>query len=86
MKREGTWLPFLAITDVADWKDFSIQFNECVKDFAWESRQGVTPLTAEDIADTVHWVVTRPAHVNVNLIELMTEQQAFGPFQIKRRT
>jgi len=48
--------------------------------------QGVSPLTAADVADVVFWVVTRPAHVNVNLVEFMAEQQAFGPFLIKRRT
>jgi 3-hydroxy acid dehydrogenase/malonic semialdehyde reductase len=46
--------------------------------------QGVRALTAEDIADVVLWVVGRPAHVNVNLVELMPEQQAFGPFAVKR--
>jgi 3-hydroxy acid dehydrogenase / malonic semialdehyde reductase len=47
--------------------------------------QGVTPLTGQDVADAVFWAVTRPAHVNVNVVELMAEQQAFSPFQIKRR-
>ena len=47
--------------------------------------QGVTPLSAADVADAVHWVVTRPPHVNVNLLELMPEQQAFSPFAVKRR-
>jgi 3-hydroxy acid dehydrogenase/malonic semialdehyde reductase len=47
--------------------------------------QGVTPLVGADIADAIHWVVTRPAHVNVNVIELMPEQQAFSPFAVKRR-
>jgi len=47
--------------------------------------QGVTPLTGEDVADVVLWVVTRPAHVNVNVVELMPEQQAFGPLNVKRR-
>jgi 3-hydroxy acid dehydrogenase / malonic semialdehyde reductase len=44
------------------------------------------PLTAEDIADTVHWVVSRPAHVNVNSIELMPVAQAFNNFKIDRKT
>ena len=47
--------------------------------------QGVSPLTAADVADAIHWVVTRPAHVNVNVVELMPEQQAFAPFAVKRR-
>ncbi len=48
--------------------------------------EGTTPLTAEDVADAVHWVVSRPAHVNVNFIEMMPVAQAFGPFAVKRTT
>jgi 3-hydroxy acid dehydrogenase / malonic semialdehyde reductase len=47
---------------------------------------GVTPLSAEDIAETVYWVATRPAHVNVNSIELMPVAQAFNAFKIDRKT
>jgi NADP-dependent 3-hydroxy acid dehydrogenase YdfG len=47
--------------------------------------QGVSPLVAADVADAVHWVVTRPPHVNVNVLEVMCEQQAFAPFAVKRR-
>lgn len=46
--------------------------------------QGVQPLQAEDIADTVYWVASRPAHVNINMISLMPECQAFSPFSVKR--
>jgi 3-hydroxy acid dehydrogenase/malonic semialdehyde reductase len=47
--------------------------------------QGVAPLLGADVADAIHWVVTRPPHVNVNVLELMPEQQAFAPFAVKRR-
>ncbi|AKF84017.1 3-hydroxy acid dehydrogenase / malonic semialdehyde reductase [Myxococcus fulvus] len=43
------------------------------------------PLTPEDIADTVHWVATRPAHVNINVMSLMPVAQAFGPLAVKRQ-
>jgi 3-hydroxy acid dehydrogenase/malonic semialdehyde reductase len=46
---------------------------------------GLEPLSAEDVAETVHWVASLPAHVNVNVIELMTVAQSFAPFQIHRR-
>ncbi len=46
---------------------------------------GVQPLTADDIADTVVWCVTRPPHVNVNVIEMMPVQQGFSPFAIDRK-
>ncbi|GAC1627660.1 MAG: bifunctional NADP-dependent 3-hydroxy acid dehydrogenase/3-hydroxypropionate dehydrogenase YdfG [Nevskia sp.] len=42
------------------------------------------PLTAEDIAETVHWVVSRPAHVNINIVQLMPQSQAFGPLAVRR--
>lgn len=45
---------------------------------------GTEPLTPDDIADTVHWVVTRPPHVNINAISLMPVGQAFAPLAIKR--
>jgi 3-hydroxy acid dehydrogenase/malonic semialdehyde reductase len=45
---------------------------------------GVQPLTAEDIAEAVHWVTSLPAHVNVNTIELMPVAQSFAPFQVHR--
>jgi len=34
------------------------------------------PLTAEDVADTVVWSVTRPSHVNVDLLVLRPRAQA----------
>ncbi|MEU1630163.1 SDR family oxidoreductase [Streptomyces sp. NPDC020096] len=34
------------------------------------------PLTAEDIADTVDWAVTRPSHVNVDLLVVRPRAQA----------
>lgn len=34
------------------------------------------PLTAEDVADTIGWAVTRPPHVNVDLLVLRPRAQA----------
>ena len=45
---------------------------------------GTEPLLPEDIAETVHWVVSRPAHVNINVISMMPVCQAFGPLAVKR--
>lgn len=42
------------------------------------------PLTPDDIADAIHWVATRPAHVNVNSLQLMPVCQAPGPLAAKR--
>jgi 3-hydroxy acid dehydrogenase/malonic semialdehyde reductase len=42
------------------------------------------PLVAEDIAQTVFWSVSRPAHVNINSIEIMPTCQSWGPFTITK--
>ena len=46
--------------------------------------EGTQPLTPEDIADAIHWVATRPAHVNVNVMQIMPVVQAYGPLPVKR--
>lgn len=38
--------------------------------------QGMTPLTPDDIADTILFAVTRPAHVNISEILLMPTDQS----------
>ncbi|HTL80505.1 MAG TPA: SDR family oxidoreductase [Bacteroidia bacterium] len=38
--------------------------------------KGLTPLSAEDIAETAWWVASRPAHVNINDIVIMPTAQA----------
>jgi 3-hydroxy acid dehydrogenase/malonic semialdehyde reductase len=47
---------------------------------------GVHPMTADDIAGAVLWVVNRPAHLNINSIEMMPVNQAWGPLAIYRDT
>ena len=46
--------------------------------------EGTQPLTADDIAEAIYWVAKLPAHMNVNVMQLMPVCQAFGPFAIKR--
>lgn len=45
---------------------------------------GMTPLSPEDIAESVYWSTTQPAHVNINVIELMPVAQSFAPLQVQR--
>jgi 3-hydroxy acid dehydrogenase / malonic semialdehyde reductase len=52
---------------------------------ARKTYEGMEALTAADIADIVSWCVSRPSHVNINLVEVMPADQGFGPFNIKRR-
>ena len=42
------------------------------------------PMTAEDIAETLFWIATQPAHLNINTIELMPVSQSFAGFQVAR--
>jgi serine 3-dehydrogenase (NADP+) len=46
--------------------------------------RGAQPLTADDVADTIHWIATLPTHLNVNRLELMPVSQSFAGFQVHR--
>lgn len=51
---------------------------------AAEPYRGMTPLTAEDVADTVIYAITRPSHVNISEIVLYPTDQA-GVTLVHRR-
>lgn len=45
---------------------------------------GVTPLTAEDIAHTISWILEQPTHVNINEIEIMPTQQGSAYYTVRK--
>jgi 3-hydroxy acid dehydrogenase/malonic semialdehyde reductase len=45
---------------------------------------GMRPLSAQDVAQVIESVLRLPSHVNVNAIEVMPVQQAFGPLAVDR--
>jgi len=47
--------------------------------------KGIVPLTAEDIADTMVWVASRPAHINIDEILIKPTDQA-AVHKVHRRT
>ncbi|WP_243658815.1 SDR family NAD(P)-dependent oxidoreductase [Tamaricihabitans halophyticus] len=47
--------------------------------------EGVQALLPEDVAESVHWVANQPAHVNVNVVELMPVAQSFAALSVDRR-
>lgn len=47
---------------------------------------GTTPMTGEDIAETLFWVASQPPHLNFNIIELMPVSQSFAGFQVARNS
>ena len=46
--------------------------------------KGANPMTGEDLAETMLWVASLPAHMNINRMELMPVSQSFSPFQVYR--
>ncbi len=46
--------------------------------------QGTDPMTADDIADTIYWIASLPARLNVNRLEIMPTSQSFAGFQVAR--
>jgi serine 3-dehydrogenase len=45
----------------------------------------MSPMTAEDIADTIFWVATLPPHININALELMPTSQSWAGFAVERQ-
>ncbi len=41
-------------------------------------------MSAEDVAETIFWCATLPAHVNINRLQVMPTDQAFSPFAVHR--
>lgn len=56
--------------------EFSLVRFDGDRDRADAVYDGMTPLTAEDVADAVTWCVTRPPHVNVDHMLLLPRDQA----------
>ncbi|GBQ86076.1 SDR family NAD(P)-dependent oxidoreductase [Asaia krungthepensis] len=48
--------------------------------------KGTDPLTPEDIAGTVSWLLSLPPHVNINAIEMMPVCQAAGGLAVDRKS
>ena len=53
-------------------------------DKAREVYGGVEAITADDIATTILWCLTRPPHININCIELMPVAQTPGKLAVHR--
>ena len=78
----------LRVTDVAPGLSGGTEFSQ-VRFKGDEKKaaavyEGTQPLTVDDVADAVHWVATRPAHVNINVVQMMPTCQAYGPLAVKR--
>jgi NADP-dependent 3-hydroxy acid dehydrogenase YdfG len=56
--------------------EFSLVRFEGDAEAAAKVYEGVTPLSGDDIADCIAWVVTRPAHVNVDMVVVRPLAQA----------
>ncbi len=46
--------------------------------------EGTRPLSADDVAQIIHWVNSVPAHVNINTLEVMPTCQAWSALGVNR--
>ncbi len=66
--------------------EFSLVRFKGDADLAGRPYQGIDPLSADDVAETIFWSATLPRRVNINRLQVMPVMQAFGPFAFKRKT
>lgn len=60
--------------------EFSVVRFKGDKDKADKVYDGTRPITPEDIAEIIFWVVCLPAHININRLEIMPVCQTWGSF------
>jgi 3-hydroxy acid dehydrogenase / malonic semialdehyde reductase len=56
------------------------------RDKAAKVYEGTAPLSPADIAEIVLWTVERPAHVNINCVEVMPTCQSWGSMAVVRKS
>jgi NADP-dependent 3-hydroxy acid dehydrogenase YdfG len=64
--------------------EFSLVRLDGDHDAAARVYEGLTPLTAGDIADCVAWAVTRPPHVNIDEIKVLARDQSTATTVFRR--
>lgn len=64
--------------------EFSIVRFKGDEERAKNAYKGLQPLTAVDIAETIYWTASRPAHVNINDIIIMPTAQATATNVIRK--
>lgn len=64
--------------------EFSLVRFKGNEDKAKKVYEGTSSLKAEDIANTILWVINQPANVNIDNIEIMPIDQTFGGMIINR--
>lgn len=65
--------------------EFSLVRFDGDVDKAKKVYDGMRPLTAEDIAETVLWTLSRPRHVNIDSLVILSSDQA-GATRVHRQT
>jgi NADP-dependent 3-hydroxy acid dehydrogenase YdfG len=64
--------------------DFSLLRFEGDAGRAAKTYEGLTPLTADDIADCIAFAVTRPAHVDIDVMVIKPRDQASATRAFRR--
>jgi 3-hydroxy acid dehydrogenase / malonic semialdehyde reductase len=66
--------------------EFSLVRFSGDRDKAAKVYEGTEPLSPRDIAEIVLWTVERPAHVNINCVEVMPTCQSWGSLAVARKS
>jgi NADP-dependent 3-hydroxy acid dehydrogenase YdfG len=80
----GTKVRVTAIEPGMAETEFSVVRFKGDESAAGKVYQGVHAMSADDVALVCESVLKLPAHINVNTLEIMPVQQAFGPFAVDR--
>lgn len=81
----GTGIRVTAIEPGLAESEFSVVRFGGDKEKAAKVYEGTEPLTPTDIAEIIYWTAERPAHVNINSVEVMPVCQSWASLAINRK-
>jgi NADP-dependent 3-hydroxy acid dehydrogenase YdfG len=56
----------------------------CESEFSLVRFNGASPIQPQDIAETIFWILSQPAHININSLEIMPVTQSWAGFAVER--
>lgn len=84
-KQIAAWLYDKKVASIDEMTNFTVVRYRGDKEAADNFYKGIRPLTGDDIAETVYFAASAPAHIQIAEVLLMPTYQATGTISYKKK-